>query len=690
MTAPSVSQSSPHAPEILDSLSETGSQRGVTGRVVLLCLGLAILFGYIIPIIDVKMSNTFLGATHLPPGAIATLLALLLVVNPLLGLLSKGARFSRNETLVVYISCLFSCLVPGHGAESGFVSNLLGPFYFATRENGWLEWLGPNLKPWFTPALADGGASIVGGNAVVQNWYMGANVGGVFVPWGAWLLPLVAWGSLILASYAMLACLSVILRAQWAGREALAFPLLRLPLEMTETDKSGKANFFRNPLVWVGFGIALSVQIVRGLHVYFSDFPTIPLELDLAPYFTDVPWNQIGWTPLQIYPIAVGITYLLTAEISFSLWFFFWALKFQYVMAYVSGFQPSVMPTMIGNSGHKVFTGLQIVGAFAAYVGLVLWTGREHLGHVAKRALGRVRASADEKDEAMSYPVAFWGFVVSLLICVGWSIAAGISPLIALWMWGAYLVIAIGLARAIAEGGLLFVQQGWVPLGAFAHLFGAGPNTLLPTSSLVPGCFVQASLMTDMRGFLLPSFVQSWKLAHDRKIAAKPLLGLISAVIVVGLVMGIWMNVRLGYQNGGLSLEWWFAKGAVNENANNIAALSRGLSGNAAPSASNWFWLAFGGAATLGMMLMRARFVWFPLHPIGYLFGLSYALNRLWFSIMLGWGCKVLITKFGGTDTYRRTVPLFLGLALGDVAAMLFWLAIDGWQGRTGHQLMPS
>jgi hypothetical protein len=61
-----------------------------------------------------------------------------------------------------------------------------------------------------------------------------------------------------------------------------------------------------------------------------------------------------------------------------------------------------------------------------------------------------------------------------------------------------------------------------------------------------------------------------------------------------------------------------------------------------------------------------------------------------WFSIFLGWLCKGLIMRFGGIDTYRKVTPAFLGLVLGDVSMMLFWLAIDGWQGRTGHQLMPG
>ena len=56
----------------------------------------------------------------------------------------------------------------------------------------------------------------------------------------------------------------------------------------------------------------------------------------------------------------------------------------------------------------------------------------------------------------------------------------------------------------------------------------------------------------------------------------------------------------------------------------------------------------------------------------------------------LGWLFKVLIMRFGGNDTYRKMVPAFLGLALGDVMMILVWLIVDGWQGRTGHLLLPG
>ncbi len=108
------------------------SLRGVTPRVVVLSLFLAAAFGYLLPIIDVKLSSTYLGASHLPPGAIGVLGAMLLVVNPRLRLLSKRLAFGRNEVLVVYLTCLFSCLVPGHSGENFFVPVLIAPFYYAT------------------------------------------------------------------------------------------------------------------------------------------------------------------------------------------------------------------------------------------------------------------------------------------------------------------------------------------------------------------------------------------------------------------------------------------------------------------------------------------------------------------------------------------------------------------------------
>ena len=148
------------------------------------------------------------------------------------------------------------------------------------------------------------------------------------------------------------------------------------------------------------------------------------------------------------------------------------------------------------------------------------------------------------------------------------------------------------------------------------------------------------------------------------------------------------MAVKIGYENGGLQLthKWWATMGSLWP-ANFVTSMAT-TSDN--QLLWNWGALSFGGILTWGMMAMRARFAWFPFHPIGFMVAQTYPAWMFWFSIFLGWLAKTLIMHFGGTKSYRKMIPAFLGLALGDVTMMLFWLAIDGWQGRMSHALMPQ
>ncbi len=687
--------SSPAAPVDTLALGDKRA-RGVTPRVVFLCLGLAVLAGYVIPIVDVKMSNTFMGAQHLPPSAVGVLLFLLLVINPLLRMLSKRLTFSRNEILTVYISCLFSTLVPGHGGETLFISQMVAPFYYATRENRWIELWQTHLKPWMTPSLyADGGSYGPLGQRATQGWFNGLEPG-QSIPWGAWLVPLLSWSALIFAMYGALACLSVMLRAQWGEHEALSFPLLRLPLEMTEdvdrSDARGAiGSFFRNPLMWLGFGLAVFIQSVNGLSLYFPDVPRIPLGLDTGPLFSEAPWNQISGpigTPILIWPMVIGITFLLTAEVSFSFWFFYWFMKFQLIAAYYLGFMPSIMPTGLQAWG-TAFVSFERVGGFLAYALLVLWVGRRHFGHIAQRGLGRAKATPDEASEALSYPVAFWGFIVSSLFVVIWGVFAGIRPDITLAVWAMILLMLIALSRLVVEGGILLMTPNWMPLGVLGQIFNSGPLTWLsPQNGLIPANFFSTALVGDPRAFLLPSFLQGFKLAHDRKIAARPLLALVSATIAIAFAMSCWMRIRLGYENGAMTLASWFF---VKHGSQLPAWFSNDLmNGVSTTDWHNGIWLIVGALFTYLLVVARSRLPWFPFHPIGFLLPLTWAMDQIWFSIFLGWGCKVTITRFGGIDSYRKITPAFLGLALGDICMTLFWIAIDGWQGRVGHHLTPD
>ena len=667
---------------------------GVTWRVVLLSLMFAALFGYMIPILDFKIRNTKLGAGHLPVGSVGLLIVLLLLINPILKRVKKQWAFTRNETLTLYITTLFSTLVPGMGSENLFVSYIIAPFYFATRENKWLEFLQPYLKPWFTPAIGSDGVYDAAGREAVNSWFNGATPteAGIVVPWGVWLVPLLMWGSLIFASYIMLGSLSVMLRKQWGEREALSFPLLKLPMEMTEdVDKDSQVvvrRFFSNTNLWLGVGFAVFIEGMNGLNFYFPDVPYVPLSFPLGSLFTETPWNQMAPMALLCFPIFVAITFLLTTEVALSLWLFLWIFQFQYIVAFWSGLPYGTLPPAVGHSGDGVartFTAFQQFGAYLGYVAILMWSAREHFKYIALRAFKRRQAEPDEADEALSYPVAFWSFVLSFIYLVGWSCLAGMRIDVALALWVLYLVTTIALSRAVVEGGVMFINQGWVPLGALAQLFGSGAGGWMNTASIVPGSFLQVAFFQDMRGFIMPSFLHGFKLAHDRQIAARRLWVLVFASIFVSMAVGLWMKVTMGYTSGGLTFHPWFATVA----ARYPAEVSQKLMQGGEAGVGNWFWTGVGVLATVGMMAARARFAWFPLHPIGYLLALTAPVQRAWFSFFLGWAFKVLIVKFGGHESYKKMVPLALGIILGEVGMIVFWLLIDAWQGRGFHGILP-
>ena len=251
------------------------------------------------------------------------------------------------------------------------------------------------------------------------------------------------------------------------------------------------------------------------------------------------------------------------------------------------------------------------------------------------------------------------------------------------------MIIAVVLSRVVAEGGLLFVHHTWMPLGSLAGLFGQGAGTLLsPAAGTAPAAFIEVATIQDFRASLMPSFVQAFKLAHDRGIAVRPLLGLIGAVIGVGMIVGFAMNVQMGYRGGGgLGLQGWlqlWGPSLAGRSAHDIGSTT------VAADPIAWVFTGVGIAVIALTVLMRARFAWWPFHPLGYLMATSYPMHAFWFSIFLGWLAKTLISRYGGSEAGRRALPFFLGLALGDVVMMLFWIGVDGYFGRTGHQLMPG
>ena len=71
------------------------------------------------------------------------------------------------------------------------------------------------------------------------------------------------------------------------------------------------------------------------------------------------------------------------------------------------------------------------------------------------------------------------------------------------------------------------------------------------------------------------------------------------------------------------------------------------------------------------------RFMWWPLHPIGYLMVGAYGVLRIGFPLFVTWLIKSFILRYGGYPLYRRAFGFFLGLVLGEFAAGFLRTLID-------------
>jgi len=91
---------------------------------------------------------------------------------------------------------------------------------------------------------------------------------------------------------------------------------------------------------------------------------------------------------------------------------------------------------------------------------------------------------------------------------------------------------------------------------------------------------------------------------------------------------------------------------------------------------------ALGFFVASGLVILRAVFLRFPIHPLGYAMACAYG-APLWGPFLTVWLIKRVVLKLGGVRLYRRTVPAFLGLALGHFfTAGVLW----GGLGMTGAE----
>jgi uncharacterized protein DUF6785/uncharacterized protein DUF6784 len=590
--------------------------------------------------------HSALANTSIPLGAFNALCALV-AGNLVLQRLGRRWALAPAEMLVIYVMMTTATVLSSSGGMHFIVPTIAAPFYFASPENGWAQLLHPHIRPWIAQQNED----------ALRGFYRG----GEPVPVAAWVLPMLVWvGFLVLLTFTTL-CLVALVRRPWVERERLTFPTVVLPLALIQEDES----FLHNRLLWIGAALPFTVGIFNNLHLNFPSVPQFDVRaVDMSPYFPDPPWSAIGSFPISFYPFVIGIAYLLSLEVTFSAWFFYLVTRFENVLGAITGWHEA------GAGGAQSvfpYLGQQGAGAFIALAGLSLWLARRHLGEAVRAALRGARGGED-REEPLPYRWAVGGLVAGFAGLVLFGVAAGMRGWVAVLFFGLALTYMLAATRIRAETG-----NAWLfgpDVDANRLLTSTLGTAIYRPGDLVAMAFLRSVSSFDLRCLSMPHQLDAFKMADRTGLRPRRLVAPILGAIVVGGVVSFWIALAIWYHFGALAKtdSWRTLQGRVPFN------LAAGyLQTPLKPDTPGSLAVAAGALITLLLSLGRMRLGWWPLHPVGYAMANTYTMSSTWVPFLIAWLCKLLVLRYGGMRLYRRSLPFFLGLILGDFLNGGFW-----------------
>jgi len=588
-------------------------------------------------------------------------LVVLTVLNNLFARRFPGSALDRAELVVMYVMLTVSTAIVSIDYLDVLVPMMSYPFRFATPENRWAETILPHISPLISVSDPD----------ALKGWYEGNSTLYVWDNIRPWIAPVAVWSGVIFVMLAVMFCINTIVRDQWIRREKLLFPIVELPMQLTEPG----CRLLRSRLMWTGFSIAAGISLLNGLQLFYPTLPTIGVKMwDISPFMVGRPWNAIGWTPISFYPYAIGFGFLLPVDMLFSCWFFFVMWRVTRILGAVYGAYET--------TPNFPFMNQQALGAYYLIAIFALWSARRHLGRVYRAAF-RGESDPHEAEGPMRYRTALLGLFFGTAALIWFFHLIGLGWWVAVVAVLLYFFLALAVAKMHAEFGppahdLHRMGPEIVLMGMLGtRAFGAADLTGLSWFWWFNRAYRSIPIAYQLDGLKLGQRTNT----PQRYMAAAIGLASISAVIC-----GFWFYLHFGYQRGasvGMAGHvTWFGWEAFGQR------LDTWLVNPTRPDIPATLAIGWGMAFAYFLYFMKLRLNWWPFHPLGFAISTSYSIGTLWLPLMIAWAAKFLVLRFGGLRMYKIALDFFLGLLLGDFIMGCTWPIIGAILGVPTYSFM--
>lgn len=640
----------------------TGPQKPdlrLTWRATLTGLFFAIIVAVWVPYCNYIMQGPRLTLSHMSAAALILFFFTIFCVQLPLQRWRPASAFSASELVVIFSMMLMASTIPGKAFVDYFLGLVATPYYYASPENRWTEVFFAYLPNWLLVSDPD----------AAQAFYEG--VGQNPISWGPWIIPMFWWLNMLAALFLTTTCITVIFRKQWIEHERLTFPLVRIPMELIEKTGrgAGMPDFMRGRPFWLGFGVTLAVLLWNCIS-YFNVLPPIPVgtnfrsQLILDPAFPPI--------TMQLNIFAMCFAFFAELNVLFSIWVF-------YLFAVLEiGFLNQLGLSASGGAGGASWAvKSQHFGGFWLFVLWGFWIARHHLKNVFLNAFGR-HSGLDDSDELFSYRAAVIGLIAGLVYTGFWLSTTGMT----FGVVGLFLLITlllyIGVARIVAETGLVFLD---LPVNSNEFtVVAVGSNNLSPANLTALG--LGHAISHNHRGIGMSSLLHSLRVADGFLHAKRGLFGVIAIALLLTFIVTIAYVVQAGSTGIGAHS---IAAMNVSSFYNQIVTW---LNNPAALTHVELYFLGIGGLVTAGLIFMHYRFPWWPLHPIGYTVAYADIIVIEIVSIFFVWLIKGILLKLGGIELYRKAQPAVIGVLLGYAAGVAVSFFVDMiWFPGAGHQV---
>lgn len=600
-------------------------------------------------------SDVFMPFTIAP---LATFLPLLTILLP------KRFRLNTSNIAFLYITGLIVAYTIGNWVDVWMsipAGNILRIHYTSEQLKSIL------MSLWFVPP-EEKIIPLIAGNATPD--------------WSAWMPAIVFSFIYGLVFFLPSLSLTLLFRRRWIDIEKMPFPVAIAQWEAAKVVLPGQSiRKLRSPFV---------IGLIVGLVFNFQMFMTW-----LFPWWPDVlswrtPWTSangctnvnpgdllgstiVAWGRWNKQPLNFVIAYLAPLDVSFGYWFSTLIFMILAQVAYYMGYYTGIFETTGGCCRLLGFAGFQLspwwgpplywnwmclTGGMVAIVLMSLWYARGYLAETIRSTKGQVPSNIETK-EPLSYRtiwiilIASWVLVLAFLPTIGINLDTAVIVLI----FGAFIFpIAETYAYGLTGCGYGQGRDLW-PTWTLRFKWPTAPQPY------TLDYFMSAEILH--RGInTASSGLHTWAMVSGHGFRIADMAGIKTKDIFKFIIMAFLIALPISLI---IRVEWAHILGTARmrlcSGPWDCDCAGEGRWNTAPPPGEIAMAAGAGFIVTMLLSIIRARFIWWPIHPMGFLLsgGMRSTWTGAWTNFLGAWIAKWLTLKIGGSKAYEEYGIPFIG-----------------------------